>query len=663
MLDPNLPELKVMDYTACLQKVQAMDSRGDFSYKGIYKVLLVIFEWTDKFLQNKVLPNIEQIERDSSIDRDRIENYVIDLSFKQNPAILKKLNVLEFHPNEPGDPENPRTFLKHNTVFARPTTSDGGTAFRYALGLNEHSTNAIKGWFNEKRKYVGKEKMRKVIKAACDSNRLFDTYASTEVGNLFQCPYDKTKVQKDATIVIHLKPILKQLVDDKILFFFRNDNASRPANKSVFVYNKSSEIADRYDAYIDYIKTTIHPVLKNLGVMGEITDDSWSSPKSILTEILKFLNESYGDQKTLVEECLVLNEIIEKDREKEEKQKRKQQVEDLLAFLAEAGRIVEVNMLRVSGEPLTDEFRANLLSHSDILFAEYADRKTLNEFVLHKACIPLAIESAKRSFQIKRSDLEIRVLNLMNVFVHLNEEGPKRILEEIEAQSLFQFLPFFTRLWRMIMGNMTVHKFEIPTIKAKLQVQLNKDLAVQRAQKISLEKDRLVKARIKEKEDLEKEVQRRAKAAVASQESDSGSGNEGESVKQGSPDEEKKWKESIEVILKILDEAWDFGILPDREYVLSKLNGKYTEENLIFFLKKFGGKELYSFPIRNQPEKYRWPILVSTAYLKRNGKRLLDKVSDESNKQRNEKFPNQEKFDIAESQLEFLNRVLPRLKP
>lgn len=45
------------------------------------------------------------------------------------------------------------------------------------------------------------------------------------------------------------------------------------------------------------------------------------------------------------------------------------------------------------------------------------------------------------------------------------------------------------------------------------------------------------------------------------------------------------------------------------------------------------------------------------------GKRLLEKVSEESNRQRNEKFPNQEKFDIAESLLEFLNRILPRLKP
>jgi hypothetical protein len=656
MLEPNLPELRVMDYNACLQKVQAMDSRGDFSYKGVYKVLLVIFEWTDKFLQNKVLPNTEQIERDSSIDRDRTEAYVTDLCFRQNPPILKKLNVLEFHPNETGDPENPKTFLKHNAVFARPTTSDGGTAFRYALGLNELSYAAIKSWFSEKRKYAGKEKVKKIIKSAVDSNRLFDTYASTEIGNLFQCQYDKTKPQKDATIVIHLKPILKQLVDGKILFFFRNDRASRPGNKSVFIYNVPEEIADRYEAYIDYIKNTIHPNLHKMGVIGDITEDSWRSPKSILTEILGYLNESYGDQKTLVEECLILNEIIEKDRERDEKNKRKQQVEDIMAFLAEAGRIVELNQLRVAGEPLTDEFRAQLLSQSEILYAEYADRKVYNEFILHKGCIEAAIDSAKRNFALKKADLEIRVLNLMNVTVHLNEEGPKRILEEIEAQSLFPFLPLLTKLWRMIIGSVIVHKHEIPPIKARLQQQLNKDLATQKTIKLAQEKERIVKARVKEKEEKEKE----SKPSVKQSSDEDG---DSEPVKSGTPEEEKKWKESMDEIIKILDEAWDFGVFPDREYVLSKMNGKYTEDNLIFFLKKFGGKEIYSYPVRNQKEKFPWPILVSSSYLKKNGKKMLEKVTEESNKQRAEKFPNQEKFDIAESQLDFLNRILPRLKP
>ncbi|PKA13175.1 hypothetical protein CH372_04840, partial [Leptospira meyeri] len=361
------------------------------------------------------------------------------------------------------------------------------------------------------------------------------------------------------------------------------------------------------------------------------------------------------------------NEIIEKDKEREEKQKRKQQVDDLMAFLAEAGRIVEVNLLRVSGEPLTDEFRAALLSQPELLYTEYADNKIYNEFILHKSCIPQAIESAKRTFQIKHSDLEIRVLNQMNVTLHLNDESPKRLLEEIEAQSLFQFLPFFTRIWRMIMGSMTVHKFEIPPIKARLQQQLNKDLASQKAKKISQEKERLVKARLREREEAEKDAEKKSKqsqqVAASTSAFNGGEEDSGESVKQGSPEEEKKWKESIESIIRILDEAWEFGVYPDREYVLSKLNGKFTEENLIFFLKKFGGKEIYSFPIRNQREKFPWPILVSTGYLKRHGKKLLDKVTAESDRQRSEKFPNQEKFDIAESQLDFLNRILPRLKP
>lgn len=97
--------------------------------------------------------------------------------------------------------------------------------------------------------------------------------------------------------MIHLKPVLKQLVDDKILFFFRNDAASRPGNKSVFIYNKPNEIADRYDAYVDYVKNTIYPALQKLGVMGNLSEEVWNSPRATLTEILGYMNDSYGDQK------------------------------------------------------------------------------------------------------------------------------------------------------------------------------------------------------------------------------------------------------------------------------------------------------------------------------------------------------------------------------
>ena len=125
--------------------------------------------------------------------------------------------------------------------------------------------------------------------------------------------------------------------------------------------------------------------MQKLGVVNEVNEDTWKAPKAKLTEILGYLNDSYGDQKTLVEESIILNEIIEKDKEKEEKQKRKQQIEDIMTFLAQAGRIVELNLLRVAGEPITDEFRAQLLSQPEILYAEFADRKIYNEFILHKA--------------------------------------------------------------------------------------------------------------------------------------------------------------------------------------------------------------------------------------------------------------------------------------
>ncbi len=652
MSDSNLTENKLQDYTPSLQRVQAMDARGDFQFKGIYKAFMAVFDWTEKFGTTRVLPTIEQIEKESTIERERVEFFVNELCFRINPPILKKLVVVDFHGNEVGEPENPKTFLKQNTVFCRPTSVDAGSVARYMAGLNEASTNAIKSWIQSKREGLSKDSLQAQIQEALDNNKLFDTYASTQIGNLFQCSYDKTKAQKDATISLHLKPVLRKLVDDKVLFFLRNDRATKPGNKSIFLYNKPEEIRDRYEVFLSIIQNKILPTLQKLGVMGQVEASVWKTPKATLDEILSYLNEGYGDQKTLVEETILLDEIIQEEREREEKQKKKDLLEELLAYLEGVGRVVEVNFLRLGGEPLEDEFKAMLLSNNNILYAEFADEKIYNEFVLHKNCIMKAIESAKATFIAKKSNLEIRVLLLMNVYQNLSEESAKRTLEEIENLSLFQYLPFFTKLWRMIIGSIKVYNDEAAIIKARLSQKLVRDMQVQKQKLIQIEKEKIKQKLAKEKEDQERAAKRASKEGNSSKESSS----------KVLTEEEKKAEEAMSEILSLVDSAWDKGNYPDREYLLSKLNGKYTEDNLIFFLKKYGGKELYSYQVKNQGQTYPWPILITTSYLKKKGKALLDKSKAESQKQRDEKVPDQEKFDLADSLVDFLERTMPKIK-
>jgi len=650
MLDQNLPELKVLDYTPSLQRAQTLDARQDFQFRGIYKLLLSVFEWTEKFSANRVLPTVENLESVNSIEREKAENLVNELCFRQNPPLLKKLNVVELLPLDSGPPEILKSSFKMNTVFCRPITNDAGNAYRYAIGLNESSSIAIKNWFQTRRIYSGKDLLRNQIFDAMTQSRLLDTYASTQIGNLFQCPLDKTKQQKDTTIAIHLKPILKKLVDDKVLFFLRNDKASKPGNKSIFVFNKQQEIQERFEIYLEYAKEKILPGLIKLGVMNPVDPNQWSKPGDVLNEMYSYINESYGEEKTLMEELILFHEIIAAELERQEKLRIKAELEKILKYLEEVGKVVEINSLRVGGVPLEEDFKAMVIANSSVLYHEFADAKVYNEFLLHKGVISKAIESAKQKYVNKKNDIELRILSLMNVYQFIEDEGGKRILQELENQSLFSFLPFFTKLIRSLFGSRKVLNHEAQIIKAKLKAQLSKDLQAQKTKKIQQEKERIALQRVKEKEDQEKLAKQNSNSQQKSPE------------KQEEVEEDPKTKETLDSIIQWLDSAWEQGKYPDRVYLMSMLGSKSTEDQLIFFLKKFGGKDIYSFQVRNQNTKYPWPILISATYLKKNGKKLLGEAKALAESLRSATVPDQEKFDLVDSLVDFLERTLPKIK-
>ncbi|EMY15126.1 hypothetical protein LEP1GSC043_4817 [Leptospira weilii str. Ecochallenge] len=90
MLEPQSPELKVADYNTALQLTQSLEARNDFQYKKIHKLLLVIGDWTDKFMANKVLPNVDQLARELSLDKDKTLQFLKELCTRYKPPIIKK---------------------------------------------------------------------------------------------------------------------------------------------------------------------------------------------------------------------------------------------------------------------------------------------------------------------------------------------------------------------------------------------------------------------------------------------------------------------------------------------------------------------------------------------------------------------------------------------
>ncbi|MCE9500219.1 MAG: hypothetical protein K8R21_06950 [Leptospira sp.] len=287
MLDSNLQELRVMDYSTALQTVQSLESRGDFQFKGIHKMFLQVADWTEKYLANRILPNLDQIIREVSLEKEKGELFMKELCFRYNPPIFKKIVSVEFDPAGIGPQEDINTFLRRSTVFARPSNLDSGSAHRYVNGVNEASLASIKRWLGAHRVLKPKEVFIEFIISKIRDNKLNETYASYEIGKLFSCQYDTTKELREVTVNINLKPILKKLVSEKLLYFFRNDSASKSGNKSVFLFNNKDEIMIRVEAYLEYMKTVIVPELQKIGVIGDVGEEDYENFPELAKTIRK----------------------------------------------------------------------------------------------------------------------------------------------------------------------------------------------------------------------------------------------------------------------------------------------------------------------------------------------------------------------------------------
>ncbi|TGK38360.1 hypothetical protein EHQ12_09490 [Leptospira gomenensis] len=653
MLEPQSPELKVADYNTALQLTQSLESRGDFQYKGIHKLLLVIGDWTDKYLANKILPNMDQLSRDMNLEKEKVGQYLRELCTKYNPPIVKKICMVDFNPTGDASDGKIESYLRLNPVFARPQAADASTSHRYVDGVNQTTFSSIQRWIKEKRIFPGREEFVKRIHTAILENKLTDTYASTEIGNLFNDPFDATPGLKQVTVNIHLKPVLKKLVEQKTLFFFRNENALNPGNRSVFYYNVQEEILARIEAYKSFLTDRLVPELQKIGALGSVSDEERSNTRGLVNSVMPFLSPAYGDQKTAMEELLALVHFEEEDKEKKEKEEKKVKLTEILDYIKSANRLVDLNFLRFRGQQIEEEIRTLVTNHEQILHTEFADKNALYIYVLHKLAVAGAIEAARRTFAATGNDNEIRILDRMKIKDLIDNRDLAASFDKLELSSLFKYLPFFTRLWRNLFGSATVHKFEAEQIRAHNAVELNKRVNEARTKKIQEDAAKLAEKRVKEKEQAEKSSRKQQNVP----------GKEEKTQPSSAPKEaiDPTSGKLLERVLDILDDYWSSRQYPDRNILLYEMEGEINEENLVAFLKKFGKSDIFSFMVRNQEERYTFPILISKRYLKKHGRDLMEKASAIIEEQKNASMPDQDLFDFCISLDDFLKKTLPKI--
>ncbi|MCB1180104.1 MAG: hypothetical protein KDK36_21175, partial [Leptospiraceae bacterium] len=623
----------------------------DFQYKGIFKLFTSISEWTDRYLANKILPNEDQLAREVGLEREKVELFIKELCFKGSAPLVKKITSVEFDPANASRTEMISNVLRRNTVFARPPSLDANSSQRYVNNCNETSIAAIKKALASNRVKWAGDKFKEFIFEKVNANKLSDTYASADIANLFNCPYDTTKALKESTVNTHLKPILKKLVDDKILLFFRNEQATKSSNKSIFLYNDKEEIYERIAVYLAYLKKYIVPSFQKIGVLGEVTEEEYKNYTKLANTIIRYMDNTYGDQKFLVEELIILGNFYDSYKEELSKKEQKERIQEILKLLESAGRITELNGIRIKGEPIPREVVPQLISNDNIYYTEYNDGHEMYEFILHKNCVTSAIEHAKKIYESTDNDVDLRILSRMNIHSSLDAEKKKEFYSA-EMASLFRYLPFFTRMWRMIMGNIYVTKEEADMIRAQKELEQKKRIEESKAKAIAKEKAKLVEERMKQPD--KKEIGQ-----------DTSTNKVDTELQMAALEEERQLKEFLKNIIRVLDKAWDEGIQPDREYLFKEVSDTgMTEEELINYLKKNFSKDIYSFQIKSKKKegssKYKWPILISKNYIKRNGRRLLNLAIKESDAERQGAAPDQDRFDFYSSLESFLEKVLAK---
>ncbi|EMY78520.1 hypothetical protein LEP1GSC060_3859 [Leptospira weilii serovar Ranarum str. ICFT] len=654
MLEPQSRELKVADYNTALQLTQALEARNDFQYKKIHKLLLVIGEWTDKFVTNRILPNVDQLARELDLDKDKVSQFLKDLCTKYNPPIVKKICMVDFNPTGDASDGRIESCLKMNPVFARPQPADTSTSHRYVDGVNQITFASIQRWVKENRVFPSRKEFIKRIHSAISENKLSGTYASTEIGTLFNDPFDINPELKQTTVNIHLKPVLKKLVEQKILFFFRNEQALNPGNRSVFYYNVQDEILARIEAYKIFLIENLIPELQKIGAIGVLTDEEKENTRSLVNSIMPYLSPAYGDQKTAMEELLVLIRFEEEDKDKKEKEEKKLKLGEIVDYIKSANRIVDLSSLRFRGQQIEEDIRVLVANHDQILHTEFADKNTLYNYVLHKLAVSGAVEAAKKNFTSTGNDTEIRILDRMRVKDIIEDKDLAASFDKLELSSLFKYLPFFTRLWRNIFGNVTVHKSEVEQIRAHNTIELNKRVVEARSKKIQEDASKLAEKRVKEKDAAEKTARKQQTATNVPREKSSSSS----SVPVPADPLNAKL---LERIFDILDDYWSNQQYPDRNILLYEMDGEIDEDGLVNFLKKFGKNDIFSFMVRNQEDKYTFPILVTKRYLKKNGRNLIDKASAIIDEQKKASMPDQDLFDFWISLEAFLRKTIPKI--
>ncbi|MEQ9364011.1 MAG: hypothetical protein RIF32_07205, partial [Leptospirales bacterium] len=590
------------------------------------------------FASRGILPSYEQIARDSEMPEERVQQYLSELMGRgqSDARLVFAMPALQFIAGA-------NAGISSMPVFCRPTQSEGTTARKYLQTYNEKNLSALVKWIDG-RGAPNQAKFRDYLTQAIQAEKLRETQARNEIVKYFYTSLDDTPERRKLAYSLFARPVLQKLVDTKKLLLIKSQAPNGRPISGVF-YPGTAETDARLQILGDYY---FHHIIREGGEFS--TERLQQSLATIDAGRYEGMSEG---QRQVVEELFLLAPTVSRQRKEAAETEKKKGLEEALDMLGKFPRVVEAAVMR----NVSDTTLQALKGVNGVLSAEFPHRGTLTDFYLHKSCVADAIKAAREAFDNGGDDAQVRILSAMGLEKYLDKDQYKAFLD-LEQRVLFQQVPLLQKLWRMLFGRTKLDQKEVVKIKRKIQAELDKEKERLREREAKQAQKKLATERLQAEGDVADEAKDRAKdSSNASYEPPEP--EDPEAVKEKLQKDEEA-KNQLKKIVDIIDEAWSKGMHPNRTYLIEKL-GNMTEDELIMFLKKYGRKEVLSFRVRSEKEEYIWPILITRRYLRRNGKALSSKITEQANKQRNAKMPDQEKFNVASSIEDFLGRVLPKL--
>ncbi|MFN3604983.1 MAG: hypothetical protein ACK4UJ_09765 [Leptonema sp. (in: bacteria)] len=628
-------EVDVLPFREAMDYAQSLESRGDFKYKGIYAIFNHVFEATLRFTHNKILPDVDQLQKELAIPKEKFDEYIKELTGRGS---LKSLVLVDFPAVD---------FLSGSgglislTILCRPTQQDGTSFKNYYDYYKNRSIDAFKKWISRKEsKWQGSH--RESILSNLDEKQYNNSHAGAVIHYYMQNPLDKTNEQKLQTYKNYTKNVIQELINERTLFYVKGEGS---------LYTMQFPDKESYMDRFGMLLSKLTLIDSNLNFTGEINLQNLEEYST------KIQNIKISKQIPLFFEFkIVVQELIKIFKEKEEREK-KEKLQKLLEELLKYEWVVPASTLK----NLKREDIPGFLSLSDVLHTEFFYGGKVVDFLLHKKNIFPAVVHARKQFLEKHNETELRIILQMDVGKFLQGEQLK-IYKSAEEELLFAKLPWYLRFFRLFFSKEKIKESEKEQIREKIRKEeIESQIHYKRK-----EAAQMTKEIAKKKIEPEKKPEEVREPQVDLYEQDV-------QKLQNTIQKDEKAKELLLKIINVLDEAWDRGELPNRITLLERIEDfKNNEDYLIQFLKKYGKGAIFSFRVIPHDPKspkidindpvYVWPILISKKYIIKNGNRLLKKAMEEVDAQKSALMPEQQKFDIATSIEDFLNRILSKKK-